>query len=518
MSKIYEQLCSAVKNRNQTEIEVVLNLIKNLHKEKNHQEIYKLHDLLRTEFDNYLLTNNIDIANETMIKLKLQNLGFKMNNTKRPRAKTNDNNHRPRKKFRPENEYTTTLPDFFVPQSNVSEKPPSSTFTGAIRPNYTQVAHNFFTPEPVSSNKNSLVTESDLSNSTQKKLKATKKNKIPLDAGFIEQLNHVIKYPKDIKKMIFESLSLAEIETRVRECVDLVADADLEPNVKYRIYSLLLNQAHNLYLYNEKRVNNEPEKFPFIICLHSLYKHQKHSEITTLFTKHSLDTFMLLERIYDVFTKYYKDSDFYRTMELMDSQTIHYIATPSILSFLDRELKIAPFDLKRLLLKDHTQERIEELQQERLKNPESKINYEKISNKTYSPQVEPFRGEQEHAPITTNSLPTQNYFPAAHDYYHQPVSYPEFNTFNFYNPVHIHYNFIMAPHQNEPVQTAPPLQSWTNYSAPVMYTQPPQEGSSNNESTKASQQGLFSAPTERRDNSSDDDKRSKISIKNLLNK
>jgi len=178
----------------------------------------------------------------------------------------------------------------------------------------------------------------------------------------MENLKQVVRDHKTINNVLFKALkTLSEVEDSARESHTLVCT--LEINEKKNFNGLFLRRSSKLALDNKTRLNLEPEKYPFlnlepekypfIVTLCTLNQHLKHSQIVALYTKHSLDAFISLGRVYKVLSEFMKDLDFFRIMENMESKSIVFIANESILNFLAQEYKKVPYYLNRILYKSH---------------------------------------------------------------------------------------------------------------------------------------------------------------------
>lgn len=491
MSRLYQQLCDAIKNNNTIKIDEALNLIKN---EQNLEIKKEFQKRLSADFSDYLNQAKLKMVEENKIVSKLGELGYRINipSYKRKRNEE-DEEHlhvRPAKKARlPLAAYTQTQLNFVLPREATAQ------------------------PQP-------LMTNFPRSGPPTVAL-STKKNTAN-DENFMENLKQVVRDHKTINNVLFKALkTLSEVEDSARESHTLVCT--LEENEKKNFNGLFLRRSSKLALDNKTRLNLEPEKYPFIVTLITLYQHLKHSQIVALYTKHSLDAFISLGRVYKVLSEFMKDLDFFRIMENMESKSIVFIANESILNFLAQEYKKVPYYLNRILYKSHVEERLNALQLARIANPASNTIYKAILDQNFEPPkkvLAPQENRESSNSSTNPHIHSQSFL----DRYSLP-SNP-----TAYNPITIHqYNFFVNQPQYYPsVQSIPnygyqPQPNWsTNYSAPLNSHQTPQPQQSSNEGPRvperlqAPQQGLFT-PTTRPANQPQEEKRV-TKIGDLLNK
>ena len=499
MSKLYQQLCDAIKNKNSVKIDEALDLLKN---EQNPDVKKEFRKHLSTDFSDFLNQAKLNMVEENKIISKLVESGYWINITsykrKRNEAVEEHLHERPAKKAkRPQEAYTQTHRNFVPPSQGTAQS--------QLQP----LVINFSLP-PVP-------------NSEPQVAARTKKNTAN-DENFMENLKQVLRDHQRINNFLFKALkTLAEVEDSARESHTLISNSTLEQNEKKNFNGSFLRKAYKLALDNEARLKLDPEKYPFSVTLSALYQHVKHSQLVALYTKHSFDAFMALERVYGLLNKYMKDLDFFNIMENMESKSIVFIANESILNFLAQEYKKAPYYLNRILFKSHVEERLNALQLARIANPTSNTIYEAILDQKFEPSpkiVAPGENRESNNSSKNTHIHSQNYLDR---YIPPPIP-------TVYSPINIQYNFFVnQPHYYATAHSIPPYgyqpqPNWsTNYSAPLYPQQAPQPQQSSNEHSKlpdklqAPQQGMFRpAPTP--PNQPQEESKNKVSdIHKLLN-
>ena len=438
MSKIYDQICTAINNNDFNEVLEAIALLKN---EQNPKVLNKFQKKLANILT-CLKRSALIAEQQKVITADLEAIGNNINTPcdKKRKRSVNDDievfmDIRPKKSKTFENKESKTF-EKPVPEIKINERNALKGFYSWKNPhgNSSNVQRN--TPEKITQ---ALATNTPVDPSSES---------ITNQDYFVNTLKKIVEKNKTVNKIGFINLDkLEDVESTAKEIHNILSDLLDSEEVKSNFCGKFLDISNRLADTNISYLDEKPQMYPFLFTLNCLSNYLSPPQIKNLFSQYSYQAFMALKKIYDAIgpelknnmgSPIKKNNGFFRIINKLESKYIIMIASDEqILNIIKQEIQKSTFDpqdLKKVVFQF-----LEKILHDEIKALEKK-NYEEKDKMTSKPnsndglansQSVSILGESGHEekslPINCNNGFSHNYNPPAFFNFYSFVGNVTFN-------------------------------------------------------------------------------------------
>jgi len=521
MSKIYEQICTAINNNDFNEVLEAIALLKN---EQNPKVLNKFQKKLANILT-CLKQSALIAEQQKVITADLEAIGNNINTPcdKKRKRSVNDDvevfmDIRPKKLKTFENKESKTF-EKPVPEIKINEK-------NALKGFYSW--------------KNPHGNSSNVQRNTPEKITRVPATNTPVDSisesitnqdYFVNTLKKIVEKNKTVNKISFLHLEkIEDVESTAKEIHNILSDLSDSEEVKSNFCGKFLDKSNKLADIDICYLVEKPQMYPFLITLNCLSNYLSPPQIKDLFSKYSYQAFMALKKIYDAIgpdlknnigSQVKKNNGFFRIINKLESKYIIMIASDEkILNTIKQEIQKTTFEPKNL--KKAVFQFLERIILDEIKALEKKSNEEKDKMTSKPNSNDGLKNSQSVSIMVESgheekSLPTN--FNDGFSHNGNPPA-----LFNFYGFVgNVTFNNI----QNSPPQSIASSLDYSrnNLTTSIAKQQPVPENLKQATDKKTQNTGKLQAPgislfnlaPARKNQSQEEDKGSKSDIRFLLN-